>query len=120
MATLYRLVHYRFDPLRRGYTSPAQPRGLDDAGALLKLGADLLDLVPRQRLLSDWFPAFGAVDTRSREPSLDPAPNDRPLEFGEDAEHLEHGPSRWRGRVEGLLMQIQIAPGTIGAPRGDR
>jgi hypothetical protein len=35
-----------FDPLQRRYTCPDQPRGLEDAGAFLQPGADLLDFVP--------------------------------------------------------------------------
>jgi hypothetical protein len=36
----------------------------------------------------------------------------------EDAEHLEHGTTGRRGRVEGLLRQIEIASnGALGADR---
>jgi hypothetical protein len=38
------LFHRRFDPQRR-YTYPDQLRGLEDAGAFLQPGADLLDFV---------------------------------------------------------------------------
>jgi hypothetical protein len=41
-----RLFHRRFDPLQRRYPCPDQPRGLEDAGAFLQPGADLLDFVP--------------------------------------------------------------------------
>jgi hypothetical protein len=47
-----RLAHRRFDPLHSRYPGSTQPRRLDDAGTFLKLGADLLDFVPRQRLPS--------------------------------------------------------------------
>ncbi len=33
-----RLLDHRFDRLHRRYTGPAQPRGLQDTGPLLKLG----------------------------------------------------------------------------------
>jgi hypothetical protein len=59
-----RLLDHRFDPLHRRYTGPAQPRGLQDTGPLLKLGADLLGLVPRQRLLPNRLAAFSAVKPR--------------------------------------------------------
>jgi hypothetical protein len=98
--------HLPLNPLHCGHASPAQPRRLDDLGSFLQLSADLLDLVTRQRLLSDRLTALRAMDARPRHAGLDPAANDRPLEFGEDAEHLENGPSSRRGRVERLLMQI--------------
>jgi hypothetical protein len=59
-----RLLDHRFDPLHRRYTGPAQPRGLQDTGPLLKLGADLLGLVRRQRLLPNRLAAFSAVKPR--------------------------------------------------------
>jgi hypothetical protein len=40
---LWRRRHRGFDPLHRRYTCPDQPRGLEDAGALQELGANLLD-----------------------------------------------------------------------------
>jgi hypothetical protein len=55
------LRHLPLDPLHCRHTSPAQPRGLDDASAFPKLGADLLGLVPRQRRLADRIAALGPV-----------------------------------------------------------
>src|ERR1700751_668102 len=86
---------------------------LQDAGALLKLGADLLDLVPRQRLPPDRLAALGVVDARPSHANLHPAPNDRAPEFRKHTEHLEHRSARRRGPVESLLMQIEIASRTI-------
>jgi hypothetical protein len=51
---------------------------LQDAGALLKLGADLLDLVPRQRLLPDRLAALRAVKPRASKTRLNLAADDRP------------------------------------------
>src|SRR5262249_23673267 len=42
-------------------------------------------------------------------PRLHPAPDDRALEFSEDAAHLEHRPPRRRSRIERLLMEVQVA-----------
>jgi hypothetical protein len=43
-------------------------------------------------------------------PALTPSWDHCPLELGEDAQHPEHGLARWRGRVETLLVQVEIDP----------
>ena len=35
-------------------------------------------------------------------------PDHAPLELGEDATHLKHGPASRGGRVQGLLMQVEV------------
>ena len=46
---LWRRQHRGFNALHRRYTSPDQPRGLEDARPLLQFGTDLLDLMSWQR-----------------------------------------------------------------------
>jgi hypothetical protein len=43
-------------------------------------------------------------------PGADSFLNDRSLELGKDAQHLEHGLAGGGGRIEPLLMQEQIDP----------
>jgi len=69
--------------------------------------------MPSKRLLPDRLAALGAMDASTGEAGFDPRANDRSFEFGKDAEHLKHGAPGRCGRVERLLMQIQIAPCTI-------
>jgi hypothetical protein len=45
---------------------------------------------------------------RALEPSLDPLPNDGSLELGEGTGDLKHKLSHRRGRVYGLLIQVEI------------
>jgi hypothetical protein len=76
---------------------------------LLKLGADLLDLVPSERLLPDRLAALGAMNAGAGHASLDAAAGDRSL-----AEHLEHRASRRRGCVKRLLMRSGIKKKSSG------
>ena len=48
-----------------------------------------------------------AIGAGTLEPSVDAADDHRPLELGEDPAHLEHGLSRWRRGVQGLLVEVQ-------------
>jgi len=49
-----------------------------------------------------------AFPGRSAKTAEDAFANHGPLELGEDAEHLEHHPTRGRARVQSLLVQIEI------------
>lgn len=66
-----------------------------------------------QRPLDRLSTVFGhrlatALAGRSAKARHDPLPDHGPLEFGEDAEHLEHHPAAGRRGIEPLLVQIQI------------
>src|SRR5215469_8566508 len=77
-------------------TVPASLQGLPDG--LLNVGWDRRP------------PQFLAAGTRPGEPSLDPLLDHGAFELGEGPHHLEHGPACRGGRVEALLMQVEIDP----------
>ena len=49
-----------------------------------------------------------ALGLGPRQPGIDALHDHCALELGEDATHLKHCPARWGGRVDGLLVQIQM------------
>jgi hypothetical protein len=42
-------------------------------------------------------------------PRVDALHDHGALELGKDATHLEHGLARGRGRIDGLLVKVQVA-----------
>ena len=54
-----------------------------------------------------------ALSACSGEACHRPVHENSPLEFGEDAEHLEHGAARGRRGVQPLEMQEQVNPGRV-------
>jgi len=104
VAGALRRSHLLLDPLNRTSPDPEHLGDLQDAHALLELLLCLalqgdIDLGPSEpRTLSN----------RALEPCLDPLPNYRSLELGKGARDLKHKPSHRRGRVNGLLVQVEI------------
>jgi hypothetical protein len=96
--------HFQLDPLDR---AGPQPKHLGDpqyAHALLKLFSSLalqgyVDLGPSEPR---------ALSNSALEPRLDPLPDYRPLELGKGAGNLKHKPSHRRGRVDRLLIEVEI------------
>ena len=44
----------------------------------------------------------------ARQAGMHPLPDERPLELSEHAEHLEKRLTGWRGRVDALLVEVQV------------
>ena len=76
-------------------------------------------LVPLPQGLSDclldfrshgWPPQLLTVRLRTFQSRIDSLSYNGSFELGENTTHLEHGPTRGRGCVNSLLMQIQVNP----------
>jgi len=89
-------------------------RGRGDAGRFgdradrLALGEGFADLVDTDRCHRR-AAKLHALGFGSGLTGDDPAGDDRPLELGEDAQHLEEHPAAGRARVDGLLVEIEVA-----------
>jgi hypothetical protein len=59
----------------------------------------------RQRRPADGPPRLGSLLTCASDARAHPSDDHAPLEFGEYAEHLEHGFARWRAGIEPLLQK---------------
>jgi hypothetical protein len=97
-------AHFLLDPLNRSSPQPKRLGDLQDAYPLLEL------------LLC--FAFKGDVDLRSSQPRtlcdstlkprLDPLSDHRPLEFRKGTGDSEHELPHWRGRIDSLLIQVQV------------
>lgn len=86
-------------------------------------GADALTVEqrPPDRLSTVFMHRFAtALAARSAKARHDSLPDHGPLEFGEDAEHLEHHPAAGRRGIEPLLVQRQIDVLRLGFVQEDR
>ena len=106
-------AHLSLYALHGANTGPAQSRRLDDSSTRGEFGTDCLDLALGQGLLANRFSAFGAELARTCETSLDTLLDDRALEFREDAEHLEESAPGRSCRVDGLPLEVEIAPDCV-------
>src|SRR5262249_5004946 len=104
----------RLDPLDRTRANPKLCGNLQDTLVALRqglpdacLGAGV-DLGPTKGL---------AIGPRPLEARVDAADNHGPFELSEDTQHLEHRLARWSGRVDALLMQVQINPRCMDLPQ---
>ena len=59
------------------------------------------------------FTAPRAVDPRLGNTGVNALLKDRPLKFGEDAEHLKQRPACGRSRIDGLAIEIEVTPGAV-------
>src|SRR5262249_35331445 len=57
-----------------------------------------------------WFAALSAHVSRPRDAGVDPLPDHAALKFSEGARDVEQQLPAWRGRVDVLLIKVQIAP----------
>src|SRR5262249_44137361 len=97
----YRWLSPRLDPLHCARPHPELCGDLQNTLVTLGQGPPdaclgaAIDLGPTEGL---------AIGPRPLEARVDAADDHGPLELREDAQHLEHGLARWRGRVDALLM----------------
>ena len=61
-------------------------------------------------------PALGPLHASPGDAGVDALLDDRALELGEYAKHLEQRPSGRRGRVDGLPFEIKVAPRAVQLP----
>jgi len=108
-ATLLR-GELRLDPLNGTGSEPQGLCDLDDTDTLRKLLLRLfcdgsIDLRSPERSAG-----FGSVCLGARDAGAHPLPDHRPLELGKGAGDLEDELSYRRGRVDCLLVEVQVDP----------
>jgi hypothetical protein len=116
-----RRLHLSLDSLRRANTDATESRRLEDASAFLQLCADALGPAPIDPGAADGLAAPRALLSGPGKPGVYPLLDDRALELGEDAKHLEESPPGRRGCVHGLLLEVKIGPsGAEFAEKADK
>jgi hypothetical protein len=98
--------HIRLDPLHRPGAQPQRSCDLKDADPFLKLQLHFplnggIDLRPSK---------LGALRDGTLEACPHPLPDHRALELGKSTRDLEHQLAHRSGRVDGLLVEVEINP----------
>ena len=106
-------AHLRGNPGHRGVAGADQPRGFSDSGSGRERRAYCSLPLRRERRPSKRLPAPGALCARPGDAGCDPLVDQRPLEFGEHAQHLEKRLTRGRACVYALPIEVQINPGAV-------